>query len=388
MQFKERLQDILENDPLGLLDEKPKASTVASADERLLASFQEINEFYMHKGREPQANGDIQEHSLYSRLQGLRKNPLKREALLPHDEHGLLAVPEIEINSIDDIFADDALGILDDDALNIFDTSRLPKETTMPGYVAKRKKCKDFGEFEHLFKQCHSDLEAEKRKLWPFAKEQQIDKGLFFILKGVLLYVADIGERENVKGKVNARLRCIFENGTESDMLLRSLSAELYKDGRRVLEHEDMLLSELENVTEKDKESGSIYILRSKSADPEIASIKDLYKIGYTKLSIEERIKNAENEATYLMSPVNIVTAYKCFNMNPHKLEQLLQQFFGNSCLNIDVYDQKGKRHTPREWFIAPIEVIEQAVHFLISGEITDYEYDTRTKTIINRVQE
>ena len=385
MQFKERFQDILENDPLGLLDDKPKASTIVTADERLLASFQGINDFYVQNGREPQANGDIQEHGLYSRLQGLRKNRLKREALLPHDEHGLLTEPEIEINSIDDIFADDALGVLDDDALNIFDTSRLPKETNMPGYVAKRKKCKDFGEFEHLFKQCHSDLEGGKRKLWPFAKEQQIDKGLFFILKGVLLYVADIGERENVKGKVNARLRCIFENGTESDMLLRSLSAELYKDGRRVLEHEDMLLSGLEGVTEEDQESGSIYILRSQSADPEITSINNLYKIGYSKLSVEERIKNAENEPTYLMAPVTIVTAFKCFNMNPQKLEQLLHQFFGNSCLNIDVHDHDGKRHTPREWFIAPLEVIEQAIHFLINGEITQFQYDADRQEIIGR---
>lgn len=385
MQFKERLQDILANDPLGLLDDKPKASANITTDERLLASFQGINDFYVQNGREPQANGDIQEHGLYSRLQGLRKNQLKREALLPHDEHGLLTEPEIEINSIDDIFADDALGILDDDALNIFDTSRLPKETTMPGYVAKRKKCKDFDEFENLFKQCHSDLEAGKRKLWPFAKEQQIDKGLFFILKGVLLYVADIGERDNVKGKVNARLRCIFENGTESDMLLRSLSAELYKDGRRVLEHEDMLLSGLEGVTEEDQESGSIYILRSQSADPEITSISNLYKIGYSKLSVEERIKNAENEPTYLMAPVTIVTAFKCFNMNPQKLEQLLHQFFGNSCLNIDVHDHDGKRHTPREWFIAPLEVIEQAIHFLINGEITQFKYDADRQEIVGR---
>jgi hypothetical protein len=218
-----------------------------------------------------------------------------------------------------------------------------------------------------------------------FAKEQQIDKGLFFILKGIMLYIAEVGDRKAIKGKVNARLRCIFENGTESDMLLRSLSAELYKDGRRVSEHEERLLTGLENITSDDDETGHIYVLKSLSEKEEIKFIENLYKIGFCQVPIEDRIKNAEKEPTYLMAPVKMVCSYRCYNLNAQKLELLLHTFFGNSCLNIDVFDNNGQRHTPREWFIAPLDVIEQAINFLISGEIVDYKYDSEKQEMVGR---
>ena len=126
-----------------------------------------------------------------------------------------------------------------------------------------------------------------------FINEQQIQKGYFFVLKGILLYVAEVGEVEKIKGKKNARLRCIFENGTESDMLLRSLSAELYKDGRRVTEHEDHLLDGFSEITDEDEETGYIYVLRSLSNRPEISEIENLYKIGFSTIPVEQRIKNA-----------------------------------------------------------------------------------------------
>jgi hypothetical protein len=85
------------------------------------------------------------------------------------------------------------------------------------------------------------------------------------------------------------------------------------------------------------------------------------------------------------MAPVSIKSAWKFFNMNPQKLEQLLHNFFGNSCLEIDVFDEKGKRHTPREWFIAPFEVIEQAIELIISGEVVDYRYDASNEMIIKK---
>jgi predicted PhzF superfamily epimerase YddE/YHI9 len=138
-------------------------------------------------------------------------------------------------------------------------------------------------------------------------------------------------------------------------------------------------------ITEEDEEAGYIYVLQSKSTDERISAIQDLYKVGYSKTDVEERIKNAENEPTYLMAPVRIKGAWKCFNMNPQKLEQLLHYFFGNSCLEIDVFDEKGKRHTPREWFIAPFEVIEQAIELIINGKIVNYKYDNENFTIIGK---
>lgn len=170
---------------------------------------------------------------------------------------------------------------------------------------------------------------------------------------------------------------------TESDMLLRSLSAELYKHGRRITELEEKLLDAYKNILSEDEETGFIYILKSKSDKPEIKSIENLYKIGFSKILVRERIKNADQEPTYLMAQVSIVSIFKCYNMNPQKLEQLLHNFFGRSCLNIDVYDKKGQRHTPREWFIAPLSVIEEAIHFILNGAIIDYKYDSDRQIIV-----
>lgn len=376
---------LIEDDDLGLLNVKPKQSAAATADERLIASFTQINQFVTENGREPESGKGIQEHQLYARLNGIRESVEKMEALTNLDEHGLLNIQRKEISSIDDIFDDDDLGILSNEAESIFTLQHVSKETTMPDYVASRKPCNDFETFEAKFTRCQADLKAGKRKLWPFKNEQQIQKGYFFVLKGVLLYIAEVGDAEKSNGKKNARLRCIFENGTESDMLLRSLSAELYKDGRRVTEHEDHLLEGFSNVTEEDEATGYIYVLRSLSTKPEIQEINNLYKIGFSTVPVEQRIKSAENEPTYLMAPVHIEEAYQCYNMNPQKLEQLLHTFFGSSCLNIDIFDGDGQRHTPREWFIAPLDIIEQTIHFVLNGDIVNYRYDSDKQEIVGR---
>lgn len=378
---KKDLLKLIEDDDLGLLNVKPKQAATTT-DERLLSSFQEINNFVKENGREPKVGGDINEYQLCARLKAIRENKEKVQALLSFDEHGLFQTEVREIKSINDVFEDDDLGIFDDDADGIFNLKHVPKEIEMPDYIANRKPCKDFQEFEQKFTQCQADLKSEKRKLWPFRKEQNIEKGSFFVLKGVLVYVAEVGEFEIVNGKKNARLRCIFENGTESDLLLRSLARELYRDGRRVTEHDDHLLDNFHNITDEDKETGFIYVLRSLSDKPEIKSIENLYKIGFSKTSPEERIKNASQDPTYLMAPVSIVTAFKCFNMNPQKLEQLLHTFFGSACLNVDVFDGEGKRYIPREWFIAPISIIEQAINFVMNGEIINYRYNPEKEII------
>lgn len=382
---KDDLLKLIEDDDLGLLNVKSKQSAAATADERLISSFTQINKFFSENGREPESGRGIQEHQLYARLNGIRENVEKMEALANLDEHGLLNVHRKEISSIDDIFDDDDLGILGNEAESIFTLKHVSKETTMPDYVASRNPCKNFETFEAIFIQCQADLTAGKRKLWPFKNEQQIQKGYFFVLKGVLLYVADVGEVEKNNGKKNARLRCVFENETESDMLLRSLAAELYKDGRRVTEHEDHLLDGFSNITDEDEETGYIYVLRSLSSKPEIQEVENLYKIGFSTVPVEHRIKNAEKEPTYLMAPVHIVETYQCYNMNPQKLEQMLHMFFGSSCLNIDVFDQNGQRHTPREWFIAPLDIIEQTIHFVMNGDIVNYRYDPNQQTIVVR---
>lgn len=378
------LDEILADDPLGLLSEPKVRTKSLNEDDRLVGSFEEINAFIQNYGHEPQKSTNMSERTLFSRLQGIRENPEKIAALKPYDRFNILQ--EVEINSIDDILNDDAFGLLGgDDSDDIFTLKHIPKqkETTMPDYVASRKPCKEFDKYEHLFTKVQEELKTGIRKVVKFQNEQQIKKGYYFILKGVLLYVADVGEPIKTSGKTNARLKLIFENGTESDMLLRSLSAELYKHGKRVSEYDETNLEGLYEVNEKDEKSGYIYILESKSEDEKIASIKNLYKIGYSTIPVKERIKNAATEPTYLMAQVRVISVYETYNMNTQKFEQLIHRFFGKVCLNIDIYGDDGKRYTPREWFIAPLEVIEQAIEFIITGEIVNYRYDEKNEELV-----
>lgn len=378
------LDEILNGDPLGLLNEPKVKTKTFNDDDRLAASFEEINAFVEQNGREPQKSSDMHERTLFSRLQGIRENPEKIAHLKPCDRLNLLK--ETTIDSIDDILNDDAFGLLGETTQeDIFTLKHVPKskETTMPDYIASRKPCKDFAGYEPLFHLVQSELGSGKRVLTKFQNEQQIKKGYFFVLKGVLLYVSNVGEQIKTGGKTNARLRLVFENGTESDMLLRSLAAELYKHGKRVSENDETNLEGLFEVGEEDTVSGYIYILQSQSRDEHIATIKNLYKIGYSTTDVKERIKNAVNEPTYLMAPVKIVSVYEAYNINTQKFEQLIHRFFCSVRLNIDVFDGNGERFTPREWFIAPQEIIERAIELIISGEIVHYRYDDTNEALV-----
>lgn len=388
--FAKELALILESDPLDLLNVKPQASTVISAEQRLLASFEEINAFVKPHGHEPQKSRDMSERKLYSRLEGLRNDPDKIIALKTVDVFNLLAdIPTtkaVEIKTIDDVFSDDPLGLFAEEE-DIFTLKHVPKTLDMPDNIAKRKPCKEFETYEPLFKQCHLDLASGKNELRRFMGEQQIAAGHFFVLHGVMVYVADVGIKEKKRGKVNARLKCIFENGTESNMLLRSLATELYKDeaGRRVLSEPEDYLDETEQVTADDEATGYIYILRSLSDDPKIKAVENLFKIGFSTQPVAQRIKNAAQEPTYLMAEVRLLNETKTFNLNPQKLELLLHTFFADACLNMDVFDAKGTRYTPREWFVVPLFIIETAIGLLLNGEIVHYRYDHQRVEIVEK---
>lgn len=386
---KDDLLKILQDDDIGLLNVKPKRAAI-SLDERLLASFQQINDFHRQHGKEPESNpSNILEFQLFNRLKGLRASKEKCEALQEVDEFKLLIYvePAKPITSVADIFNDDSLGLLDDEAASIFQLKHVPLVKDMPDKIAQRRRCLDFQQFEPLFKQCHADLAAGVREARGFTGEQQIQPGHFFILHGIITYVAEVGEKEVKNGKVNARLRCIFENGTESNMLLRSLATELYKDetGRRILDPHEKALESWGQLQAGDERSGYLYVLQSLSTVPEIAGTKNLFKIGYSTVPVPERIKNAAEEPTYLMAPVKVMEVFECYNLNPQKFELLLHTFFGEACLNVDVYDKQGKRFSPREWFIAPLHIIEAAANMLINGEIINYRYDPDAYTIQER---
>lgn len=392
------LDDIFSNDPLGLLNVKPKASTARNADERLLASFQEITNFYEKNKREPEPKqNDISEYQLYTRLKGLRDSEDKMLALESADKYNLLPTVTKEINTIDDIFGDDSLGIFDDDDAGLFNFNHTPKEIDRANtdFVAQRKPCKDFDKYKEILKSVHNDLKTGKRKLIDF-KQNNLLEGAFYVHNGQLFLLEKIEisrndhyKEDGTRVRKDGRTLCIFDNGTESNMLKRSVEKILYANGQVVSENlhkvNQDFVEKFSAITEKDEESGYIYVLKSKSRDEKITSIENLYKIGFSKFDVQDRIKNAEHEPTYLMAPVTIEGEWKCYNMNPHKFEQLLHNFFGKSCLELDVFDAKGRRHTPREWFIVPIEVIEQAINLIITEEIIHYRYDNESLMIIRK---
>ena len=399
MDYTKELSAILENDPLGLLDVKPKSSGILTADARLVASFHEINDFVRTQGHEPTESRDIQERRLFSRLKGIRDNPAKAEALLSYDEFNLLAdskLSEIKsINSVDDILNGDALGLLDEEfaeaqeAESIFTMKHVKAAPKMPDYIAKRKPCKEFDQFEHLFKAIHSDLASRKKVTKPFNSEKQIKPGDFFILQGMMVFVANKGnwEKKNF-GNYNARLYCVFENGTESNLFLRSLAAAFWKDptSRQIVEgNQYELFKQRPSIEVDDKATGYIYVLKSLSKDPKITAIQDLYKIGFSSHKVEQRTQGAKDDPTYLFNDVRPVIDFQTVNLNPQKLELILHKFFAEACLNLDVYGIEGKRFSPREWFIVPLHVICQAIEYVISEEITQFRYDPNLKEIVRR---
>jgi len=397
MNKKKTLEDIFNDDDLGILDTKAKVSNIKTEDERLIDSFQEINAFFEKNKREPKADVFvISERNLGVRLKGLRNNPKSIQILKPYDVHELLGEVVVEINSVDDILNDDTLGILDtDDALEIFKIKNIPtnSERAETDFVARRKaiKQKDFAIYESKFKEIHKDLKEGKRKLLEFKHvEENLEQGKYYILDGVLLFLESDGiQNRQIKDRIrkDGRTRIIFENGTESNMYYRSLAKALYNNGKIVSntdsEAENELFLNANIVKEDDLETGWIYILKSKSENKDIAEINDLFKIGFSKVDVKDRIKNAVKEPTYLMAEVQIVSTYKCYNLNPQKFEQLIHRFFAEVCLNVDIHDDKGRRITPREWFVAPLPIIEKVIDLILKGDIVNFKYDVENKSLL-----
>ena len=364
-----------------------KPSIAQNADQRLVESFEEINQFIDQTGHAPAASNDINERKLYSRLLGLREEALKCEMLQEYDRHHLLIQSEPLPSSLDDILNSAEFTDLIDDE-DIFTLKHIPLNTERESadFVARRKQCKNFAQYEELFKQCHAEIKSGQRKLVAFNEANLTEKS-FFVAKGVLGYLDVIYDLVRDKNsKLDGRVYSVFENGTESNMLFRSLGKMLYEDGFLVSASQ---VSDLETfnrgfeiINDEDQQSGYIYVLKSRSTDSKIVSIDNLYKIGYSTMPVEERIKNAENEATYLMAAVEIMAIYQCYNMNPQKFEQLLHKFFGIACLNLDIFGEHGARYNPREWFTVPLHIINQAIELIISGEIINYRYNYTSEMI------
>lgn len=392
------IDDIFNDDDFGLLDSKVKASTVKTDEERLIDSFEEINVFIDKNDREPNKSS-MSEYGLMAKLKNFRENEDQKKILKPFDRHNLLGHVEMEKQSIDDIFNDDDLGLLDPDKdLDIFKFKHTPRpeDRAEADFVAQRKpmKEKDFEKYEKMFLQVHKEIKEGKRKIKPFTNiEKNLHVGDFYLMNGIMLYLESANlkkeEWEQKSGnrvRVEGRTRTVFENGTYSNMLYRSLGKQIQKDGKLITNTYDKIEQDLfvnsGLVKEEDVQSGWIYVLKTKSNKKELSGIQDLYKIGFASGSVDDRIKNAKNEATYLFADVKKIATYKVYNRNADKLENLLHRFFAKACLDIDLYNEQGQRLNPREWFVVPFEVIEETIQLILNENIVNYEYDTETKTI------
>jgi len=380
------LDALLDSDVDGLLDMPEKATKVTAAD-RLEHAFLEVVEFRRAHGRIPSSSTrEIAERKLGARLDGILADEEKMAALQPLDEYGLLE-PAVVPGSIDDVLAGDDFDLLSDES-GLLDLSDLPlrKAPESPDSVAKRKKCTDFDQFEHLFKVKHAELAAGAVTLAPFKGLPTVQEGRFFVLGGVMLFVAEVGETKTLvvggKPEPKQRLRVIFENGTESAMYRQSLSIRLHEQQGQAVVRTGF---DDDEIFDGDTESGHIYVLRSLSSDPRIATIADLHKIGFSTTSVEQRIKNAEKSPTYLMAPVEIVADYRTYNLRPSALEHLLHRVFAEVRLDATQVDKHGLDYDPSEWFVVRRSVIDQAVNMIMTGEIIDYVYDAQLGRLVHR---
>lgn len=368
----DQLDALIASDGDGLLDMPEKPRPVTEVD-RLVRAFKEINDFVSEHGREPSPDTlDIAERKLGARLVGIRSSADKIADLTEHDEHGLLAATPAPA-SLDDLLAGDSdlLGAVPD----IFDVSTLParKSPTEDGERATRVKAADFAVFEGHFKAKHQELAEETWKLTPFAGESSIREGRFFLVSGLLCFVAEVHEPNVERGETKPRLRVIFENGTESSMYRESLANRLYETGGQALTRATMTADE---IGDADEETGYLYVLRSLSDHPDVRSLKDLYKIGFSRGPVEKRIAGAEKSPTYLMAPVEVVASYRAYNLRPSALEHLLHRVFAAVRLDASIVDAVGGSVAATEWFVVPLPVIDRAIELIMSGEIVGYVYD------------
>ena len=371
----------------------PKKEGGRSArEERIIAGFEDIQRFVEQQGRLPEHGDDkdIFERLYAVRLDRMRELEECRFALATFDHKGWLnvgATAEGDTNDLDeaDLLAE-LTGIQEPASLNELRYVRSSAEKRAAEEIATQQPCKDFDRFAPLFEKAQRELKSGERQARPFAKEASIRTGDFFILTGQMVYVAGIGEYFKApNGEQDARLRAIYSNGTESNLLQRSLQRALYKDeaGRRLTDtNAGPLFSDM--IEPDDIDSGFIYVLRSQSSHPFIAEHRELiHKIGVTGQQIEARIASAALSSTFLFADVEVIASYKLAGVNRTRLENLFHRIFAQAQLELTLHDPFGAPLKPREWFLVPLNVIDEVVQRILDGTITNVVYDPAAARLV-----
>lgn len=374
-----------------------KAASHTPREERIIAGFEDILRFHQTHGRAPlHGEGrDIFERLYAVRLDQLRKLPEARALLAELDTPGLLAGAPAAVGDIDALDPDALLaelGVAAEDDITVLRHVRPHAEIKAAEEIADRTPCADFDTFKPLFAEVESGLKQESWTTRPFGKNASIEAGDFFVLGGVVAYVAEVGDTYRTpNAETNGRLRVIYSNGTESDLLLRSLQRALYKDsegrtGSRIIKVEAGPLFGT-SAEPDDIATGTIYVLRSRSEHPFIAKHRELiHKIGVTGGKVQTRIANAKNDATYLLAGVDIVAEYRLHNINRTRMENLFHRLFGAAQIDLTIADRFGNPVKPREWFLVPLQAIDETVKRIVDGSITEYAYD-QASARLNRTE-
>lgn len=407
------LQDIL-SEPF-FDDVKPVRSRTTSHD-RLVNSFLDVLNFVDAHGREPSKDGDIEEQKLYRTLRSIRNDEKKRRACLNADAAGLLAVEHNErlqsvsmnnpftdavpvgvvVPSDESVPHDELDDILNDPIFNdvvpvdksLFEIpdymKKCQQERAETESIAKRTECKNFADFEEGFHLIHKKLDEGCCRLIRF-KEAHLKEGNYFVLGNIILYLAHINKnakRRDSRGRADDRTRCIFENGTENNVYQQTLAKSLYTEGYTIADYSetdpDYIVKHF-TPSKNDVVSGWIYVLRSLSTNPEIANIKNLYKIGFTRQTVEQRVANAKNESTYLFADVQVVKTYQVANIKASIFENLIHKLFDSVQLQITAGIAK-----PKEWYIVPFPIIDQAIHYIIEGKSVAYDYSIQELIMVD----
>ncbi|WP_394693080.1 GIY-YIG nuclease family protein [Hyphobacterium sp.] len=379
---------------LGVEDEKKTAPTRTPCEERIIAGFEDIQRFFEEHDRLPRhgEGRDIFERMYAVRLDRLRQLEECRSLLEPLDHQGLLGDQPETVDAEEDL-DDDALleqlgvaGVAE--PLTELKHVRPTAERRAAEEIARRDTCPDFEKFKPMFEEIQQELDSGARETRPFELKAEIQPGAFFILGGQKAYVAEIGELTLTdQGRTDARLRVVFDNGTQSNMLMRSLQRALNKDeaGRRITEPVAGPLFGGEPI-DGDEASGTIYVLRSKSDHPRVAENRDLvHKIGVTNIGVKKRIAGARLQPTFLMADVEVLATYELFNINRTKLETLLHRIFQPAQLDIQIPDRFGNKVAAREWFLVPDFVIDEAVNRIKDGTISNFIYDPGQAKLVER---
>lgn len=381
-------------DELGVEVETKTAGGRTAREERVVAGFEEVQRFVEQHNRPPQHG---EERDIFERLYAVRLDRLRelgecRALLEPLDHQGLLwtdgASPVGNPDELDDDMLLAELGV---EAVSPPITElrhvRSAAEKREAEEIANRQRCEDFDRFKPLFDQVQRELQSGIRETKRFERKSEIAPGRFYVLGGQKAFVAAMEEPfTNEHGNVDARLRVVFDNGTESNMLMRSLQKALQQDpaGRRLVEPGAGPLFTDES-DKGDEASGTIYVLRSRSDHPLVAANRELvHKIGVTTMSVEQRIAGAQLQPTFLMAPVEVVATYELFNINRTKLENLIHRVFEPARLDVEIIDRFGKPVIPQEWFLVPLFVIDEVVGKIKDGTIVGYCYEPGSASLVS----